>query len=353
VGLELWFVALVLGIAALVVELTRLVRWGRKQPNPAAATNPSTVTPTAVADGVVGIRPLPGVRSVPNLRDPRFRRFECIQPEGSAATPAASRSEVLKTPPALVGNWVVVSVFVGFDGRLWADTEIAQSLAAFERAGAWIEQEARRYGVGLELEFCDTYFSADGGITEPVEIGFAIEGNDVGPWEAGFSTRMLALLSRAASQLGFQDAVDLVERIERNLLQAKTAWVMHLRRAGRSMAVPPDLTQLEGVSLIVCHAREASFTEPLTKTPNPDPVTFAHELLHLFGASDKYSVPLERFPSGSVTRRDIMRLDRGVLDALAIDPLTAAEIGWPPRVDPPPESAPSQIPSTQTRQSSP
>jgi hypothetical protein len=63
--------------------------------------------------------------------------------------------------------------------------------------------------------------------------------------------------------------------------------------------------------------------------PRSDPVTYAHELLHLFGASDKYDVSsLQGFPAGSVTERDIMRTGRRRLDRLRIDPLTAEEIGW-------------------------
>jgi hypothetical protein len=86
------------------------------------------------------------------------------------------------------------------------------------------------------------------------------------------------------------------------------------------------------VCLAVCYAREASFTEPVVRAPGPDPVTFVHELLHLFGATDKYGVPLSEFPPGAVTACDVMRLDRTRLARLHVDPLTAAEIGWVSRM---------------------
>ena len=54
----------------------------------------------------------------------------------------------------------------------------------------------------------------------------------------------------------------------------------------------------------------------------------AHEVLHLFGASDKYGVPLDSFRSGQVTHRDIMRMDARRLERLRVDPLTASEVGW-------------------------
>ncbi len=72
-----------------------------------------------------------------------------------------------------------------------------------------------------------------------------------------------------------------------------------------------------GVGLAICYAREASFPEPLAGPGRVDPTTVAHELLHLFGATDKYGVPLDNFPPGSVPRRDIMRLDEDRLDRLA------------------------------------
>ena len=78
----------------------------------------------------------------------------------------------------------------------------------------------------------------------------------------------------------------------------------------------------------VSYAREANFPEPLRHPPYTDPVTIVHELLHLFGASDKYGVSLRSFPPKSVTTREIMRLDEPSLSRSRIDPLTAAEIGW-------------------------
>ena len=57
-------------------------------------------------------------------------------------------------------------------------------------------------------------------------------------------------------------------------------------------------------------------------------MTVVHELFHLFGASDKYGIPLRSFPPKSVTDRDVMRLDSETLSRLRVDPATAAEVGW-------------------------
>jgi hypothetical protein len=105
-------------------------------------------------------------------------------------------------------------------------------------------------------------------------------------------------------------------------------WLIHHRRAGRSFAIPPDESDLPGVSVAICYARETSLPEPLTARPYADPITYVHELLHLVGAEDKYDVPLGSFPARSVTERDVMRLDETSLSRMRIDPRTAAEIGW-------------------------
>src|SRR5690606_23118862 len=106
------------------------------------------------------------------------------------------------------------------------------------------------------------------------------------------------------------------------------AWLLFPRSAGQSWAVSEADLGLPGVSLGVCYARETKFSAALDRRPFSDPVSIVHELLHLFGATDKYGVPLKDFPAGSVSRRDVMRLDFETLGALRIDPLTAAEIGW-------------------------
>jgi hypothetical protein len=103
------------------------------------------------------------------------------------------------------------------------------------------------------------------------------------------------------------------------------------RASGQSVAILEEISGIPGVHLAVCYAQEADFAGPLAGPPYLDPVSLVHELLHLFGASDKYGVPLEDFPAGWVTSRDVMRLDEERLGRLRIDRLTAREVGWPDR----------------------
>jgi hypothetical protein len=60
------------------------------------------------------------------------------------------------------------------------------------------------------------------------------------------------------------------------------------------------------------------------------PDCYPKDAIFGFGATDKYDVvSFEGFPAEAVTERDVMRLGYRRLKQLRIDPLTAAEIGWP------------------------
>ena len=224
---------------------------------------------------------------------------------------------------------VLISVFIGKDRHAWSEAEIARAHASMLRAGAWIEREAIRWDAPVNLDLSETYFVADDHRPDDVEVDFAPQGGEMQPFEAHAVTKALAVASRAATRLGFRDAVAMIEEINPRFLAADArVWLLHPRQAGHSHAIPLDDTELSGVSLAVCYAREASFPEPLTRPPYTDPVTIVHELLHLFGASDKYGVSLRSFPPATVTTRDIMRLDESSLSRARIDPMTAREIGW-------------------------
>jgi hypothetical protein len=307
---------------ALVALLVELVTLARADGGRAHEQLPEDARP---ADGAVGIVPLAGLLSEPNPHDPRFRRFVALEP--GVSVPASRLPGTRSTPP-LLGRVVIVSVFIGRDGEGWSDAEIARAHAALLRSAGWIEREAIRWNAPVNLDVAETYFAVNDEEAEEVEIAFSPKGDEIQPFEAHAVTKALRGASRAAELLGFHDAVALIEEINPRLAADTLVWLLHPRQAGHSLAVPLDDTPLAGVSLAVCYAREASFPEPLGTPPFTDPVTIVHELLHLFGATDKYAVPLRSFPPKSVTNREIMRLDETSLLRLRIDPLTAQEIGW-------------------------
>jgi hypothetical protein len=282
------------------------------------------------ADGRVDIAHLAGARSLPNPVDPRFGRYLGVDVDVSFPAKGSESTRLSeRMSPPLLGRVVVVSLFVGRDGRSWSDDEIASAHSVLERAGAWLEREAIRWGAAVNIEMADTYFVFDDHQADDVFVGFVSEGEDVGPLEQGATHKALVGTTRAAAQLGFQDVGDMFHSIAARLDGNATVWLVHTRRAGRSFALPREQAELRGVSFAVCYVRESSFPEPLIGPARIDPVTLAHELLHLFGATDKYGRSLSDFASQTVSSREIMRLDETRLSRLRIDSRTAAEIGWP------------------------
>lgn len=298
---------LVLGIRALRTRPVRIV--------PPNATE---------ADGEVGVAHVADVEGTPNAIEPRFRRFEGLRPRPDDEATTTTSAAV----PTLFGRVAIVSVFLGRDGKAWSEAEVATALRSIARAGAWLEDEAIRWKAPLNVELADVYFDDNDDAPAEVEVEFGPEPGRIAPHEARSSAKALIDLSRAAARLGFKDGVEMTARINARIGADAHVWLLHPRRAGRSIAVANDRSDLPGVALAVCYAREASLPEPLQGEPYPDPVTFAHELLHLFGARDKYGVSLKSFPKGTVTPRDVMVLHYESLSRLRIDPRTAAEIGW-------------------------
>lgn len=303
------------GLIVAVAELIGAVRLGKVRDRRRFPTD------AELADGRVGLARVVGAVGEPNPVDHRFRHFLALD---DAPSPPPLRCGA----PPLWGRVVLFSLFVGRDGRGWSVEEVAQAHKSLIRAGEWIEREAIRWSAAVNIELADTIFVTEDDLVEDVEIGFVPEGDDSGPLEARALENALASASKGAARLGFADVADLVERIGPRVEADGRVWLVHLRRAGRSIAAPEQDSGLQGVNLAVCYARESPFPEPLVGPPFVDPVTLVHELMHLFGAEDKYGVSLDRFPRRSVTERDVMRLNVERLSRLRVDPLTASEIGW-------------------------
>ncbi len=308
-----------LALAGLFAELAAVAELSAGRPRKVAPHDP---TP---ADGIVGITPLPGLGGPANRADERWRRF---QPAEGVNSRPAPRPGLPEASPTFLGRVTIFSIFLGAVARPWTDEEVAAGHASLERAGAWLEREAIRHDAPVQVELGEVYFQAEAAMAGPIELDFVAEGDDVGPLEANAGIKYLAIASRLAADLGFADIADLQGRVNELAQADRRVWLLHLRQAGRSIAIPAADSDLDGVGLAVCFARESSFPEPLEGPGRVDPTTVAHELLHLFGASDKYGAPIRSFPARSVSSREIMRLDHDALHRMRVDPLTAEEIGW-------------------------
>jgi hypothetical protein len=312
---------LVLLMLCILGALAQILRLLEKTPAGHPRLAPPSATP---ADGVVEFAPVAASRGQPNARDGRLRRFlglEPLAPGSEVAIPVGT--------PALLGRVAILSFFIGRDGREWSDEEITQVYRSLQRAGVWIEREAIRWEAPVNIQLADTYLAAEDDLREEsIAIAVVPEGDHQALFEADSGTRSIALFSRCAAQLGFADAADLIARVGQRIEADGWVWLLHVRSAGRSLAVPECDTPWPGVTLAVCYAQEANLPEPLIGAPYADSVTFVHELLHLFGATDKYTVALSTYSPRLVTHRDVMCLNFDRLSQLRVDELTAAEIGW-------------------------
>jgi hypothetical protein len=286
-------------------------------------SEPEAPRDASPADGVVGVAPVRGVRGETNPRDPRFCRFVAMDDAAIKWRPKIG-------PPPLLGRVVFASLFLGRDGKGWSDEEIARAHGSLIRAGEWIEREAMRLGAAVNVDVAGIYFAATDPVREQeVELAIIAGEHEEGVSDADAEVRLVASASRAAAVLGFRDVADLAGQVASRVQADTVVWIILPRSAGRSFVAGERETGMRGVHLAICYAREDDLPGRLRGSPFTDPVTIAHEALHLFGASDKYGALLSAFPNQTVTARDVMRLDVEVLSKLRIDPGTAAEIGWP------------------------
>jgi hypothetical protein len=270
---------------------------------------------------IVDLTPIEGspIEIMPEIRV--CRTTVGVDGRGRARRPRAGSGPLL-------GRLGIFSLFVGRDGTRWSDREVVEAYRALERMGRWLEREAGRWAVPLNLELLAPFFVADDSAEESVELAPSLDPFRTVLDESNADIKGIASASRACSRLGVSDLADLIGRVDPLADQDQTVWIVHHLRAGRSSAIEPDRFRYPGARVALCYARESSISEPLVGLPSVDSVTLAHELLHLFGASDKYGTSLRSFRPGTVTSRDVMRLDETRLSRLRIDPLTSSEIGW-------------------------
>jgi hypothetical protein len=318
--------AVLLGLCVLelvgeVVWLTVQARRDRNRSIPRSTLTPST---SKMADGVVGVVEMSDTVGESNPGHEPYRRFISFERTSHSSL---CRNASDKVPP-LIGQVALISLFLGRDGVAWSSREIREAHRSLKRAGEWIEFEAMRWKACLDINLADVFFQAQDDTPAADEV---VELEHPAVWDrtAAFSRiEPYVRFSKAAQKLGFLDAVDFTDSVRRRVKADQIVWLIHSRSAGRSIAIPGDLTEMPGVSFAVCFACENDHQDRMKGPPFVDPITVVHEVLHLFGASDKYDERLGSFPHNSVTDHDIMRLDSQSLLRLRIDPLTAYEIGW-------------------------
>lgn len=240
--------------------------------------------------------------------------------------------------PSLQGRIALASVFLGRDGRSWSETEITSTVRALEKAGAWLEAEAAAWGVRLEIDMGkELVVGADDRPRGDHALEFGLQENESALFDAQESAELLRGVSAIAAGLGLHDFPTLVAALSRRMEADHVVWFLHSLSQGQSHFLDERHTGVPGLQLATCYTREGEPSGPSLGPVFSDPVTYAHEFLHAFGATDKYGGSTRRYPRGEVSEHEIMLLRHKALALLRIDSLTAREIGWL-LTGPPPEA---------------
>jgi hypothetical protein len=175
-----------------------------------------------------------------------------------------------------------------------------------EQVTRWYQQQAALYGVD-KLDISVRYFS----ITSP--NGIAKE------WlrKPAFFHYAQGLLTQ---QLGYQNLKAFEEELADHNPYHHIALAFHSNNQARSFALScPHKSRR-------CHSEYAILTEKMGYTPYSWATSQvqAHEILHLFGASDLYNIKMAK--DYAVT--DLMNYYSEQLKYATIDPITAWSIGW-------------------------
>jgi hypothetical protein len=202
----------------------------------------------------------------------------------------------------LLGRVVMASVFLGRDGRAWQPEEIRSVIRALERAVTWLVSEADAWGASVRFEILrEVAIGTDASPRRPHALEYGLQENESTLFDAEESSELLRAASVVAARLGFRDFPTLAAVIAARLGADHVVWFLHNLSQGQSHYLDPAHTGVPGLRVAACYARE---DEPATHWAGPvfaDPATYVHELLHAFGATDKYGGSTRRYPRGEVS----------------------------------------------------
>jgi hypothetical protein len=243
----------------------------------------------------------------------------------------------------LRGKVVLYAVFV--DTRYtqpWTEYDISSTLDSIKRATKWIEAEAEKNGVSVEI---DVETNQNGKII-PISYDF--------PRRTLSGTLFSPTISFGIPKLDrWADAI--AKKAGQNLPQDTSKVIRTKNRMNdreRLIARLRDINKTDNVALIYFvnnyYKDELSVTIHTASVTDieysivsfKDPSVITHEFLHLFGALDLYINPLERKHSQKMQKLamnefpdEIMAFTYRDLSQLEISPFTKYLIGWSNQLD--------------------
>jgi len=215
---------------------------------------------------------------------------------------------------SLTGNCLVVNVFIDDRVSSWSDDEVESVLHYMDDSVLFLENEAARYGAELDLYSTDkehsVYLKTSRNITTSLEEYLWIE-----------------LLFADTTYRTLEGCVKSYFNLE-----SYDNWcvMLHIDKNGRSYALPCNSDYYDheiyySERAVMYYSADTSYEYYSVAG------TYAHEMLHLFGANDLYDTNvtddtvklLEHF-----FPNEIMRVVYNDLGTQAISPYTAYRVGW-------------------------
>ncbi len=215
----------------------------------------------------------------------------------------------------LSGNFTVALFFVGDDESDWSEDEVEEyTEATVLPALEFVKKQADSWGV--EVDFSVWRFAS---CFDP-ELDLQYDGVVYHSDSEGGSSE--DVMERMSESFGYEYELGLYRALEASRQDFGVIPFFILDKTGRSCAFT-----YASVSGVYGSEYALLFSER-TDGRDPTPATFAHELLHLFGAEDMY-IPNER---AALARRlyseDIMYMKTTDIKRMNVGEFTAYALGW-------------------------
>jgi hypothetical protein len=207
----------------------------------------------------------------------------------------------------LKGNVGLLVVPVNTPGMMWVEDDVHQVYQSATQSCQWLEKSAAQHGVPLDL----FVFSQWG-----VSLQLTVKDTSLSPMaiingSIGYDS-LEAYLTHVIQPLGFQ--------------QVAVLFVLPGRQGSYATCIMSDKEKpyYESIKLMYLPGETSGNTAP--------DIIIAHELLHLFGAMDFYTLESPKPAIQQLIQGSIMLMPDGVgLAQLEVDAITRYLIGWQER----------------------
>ncbi len=221
----------------------------------------------------------------------------------------------LGTCTTLRGNVSVILFYLDDFESAWTEEEInCFTKNEIEPGLLFLEQEAKKYGIELDLTVEKSYSSIyydDEVITSIKKTGLA----------------SIDVLKQAALQTGYSSSANMIEEFRSNYKTEEIVCFTIFNKNGTAYAINPKRdSDIKIDEHCIVFARDLNSAK--NGPEGSQASVIAHEMLHLYGAEDFYSSSSRKKLANIHYPKDIMLSQSYNIDTNTIDDATAFYIGW-------------------------